>query len=31
LDDTFITFLACVGLYGIGNLLFSAFRDQAGI
>ncbi len=29
--DTAITFLACIGIYGIGNLLFSAFRDQAGV
>jgi capsular polysaccharide transport system permease protein len=31
LIDAFETFLACLGLYGIGNLLFSAFRDQAGV
>jgi capsular polysaccharide transport system permease protein len=29
--DMFITFLGCICLYGMGNLLFSAFRDQAGI
>lgn len=29
--DMFTTLLACVCIYGIGNLLFSAFRDQAGI
>ncbi len=29
--DMFITFLGCICVYGIGNLLFSAFRDQAGI
>jgi len=31
LIDMFTTFLACICIYGIGNLLFSAFRDQAGV
>ena len=31
LQDTLITFLACLCIYGIANLLVSAFRDQAGI
>jgi capsular polysaccharide transport system permease protein len=29
--DMFVTLLGCICVYGIGNLVFSAFRDQAGI
>jgi len=29
--DMFVTLLGCICVYGIGNLVFSAFRDQAGL